>query len=189
MELQNSKPSNGRWYDSQSSYKNKEKETSLEDVYQMSFQSKDLIIPLPSPNKSAKKSTSSVGGHGVHVEHPTSYLETLMHLLKGNVGSGIFAMGKAMKNAGIILGPIVVLLLGIICLYCQHILLNTAKRISSGSEMPISPDYAETAELVFSKGPPRLQKYSKIMKRLVNIFLCVTQLGFCCVYFVFVAKI
>lgn len=52
-------------------------------------------------------------------------METLMHLFKGNVGSGIFAMGDAIKNAGIILGPIAILILGIICVHCQHMLVST----------------------------------------------------------------
>lgn len=54
------------------------------------------------------------------------YLETIMHLFKGNVGSGIFAMGDAMKNAGIILGPILTFILGIICVHCQHMLVSKA---------------------------------------------------------------
>ena len=45
-----------------------------------------------------------------------------MHLLRGNIGSGLFAMGDAMRNGGIIAGPVLTLLIGIICLYNQHIL-------------------------------------------------------------------
>ncbi|ERL94987.1 hypothetical protein D910_12259 [Dendroctonus ponderosae] len=89
----------------------------------MTFQSKDPIINIPLdkvPNKD--KVPGSAGGHGIPVEHPTSYVETLMHLLKGNVGSGIFAMGDGIRNAGIIVGPIVVLILGVICTHCQHLL-------------------------------------------------------------------
>lgn len=62
------------------------------------------------------------GGHGISSDHPTSYLETLMHLFKGNVGPGLFAMGDAFKNAGIIAAPIMTLFLGIICVHSQHIL-------------------------------------------------------------------
>lgn len=47
-----------------------------------------------------------------------------MHLFKGNVGSGIFAMGDAVRNAGIIVGPIVILFLGVICVHCQHLLVS-----------------------------------------------------------------
>ncbi|KAH1004082.1 hypothetical protein HUJ04_003890 [Dendroctonus ponderosae] len=95
---------------------------SVDDTF-MTFQSKDPIINIPLdkvPNKD--KVPGSAGGHGIPVEHPTSYVETLMHLLKGNVGSGIFAMGDGIRNAGIIVGPIVVLILGVICTHCQHLL-------------------------------------------------------------------
>lgn len=49
------------------------------------------------------------------------------------------------------------------------------------------PDFAETVELCFQHGPTKLQKYSIFIKHLVNMFLCLTQLGFCCVYIVFIA--
>lgn len=49
------------------------------------------------------------------------------------------------------------------------------------------PDFAETVELCFANGPPRLRSWSKFVKFLVNLFICVTQMGFCCIYFVFIA--
>lgn len=47
-----------------------------------------------------------------------------MHLLRGNIGSGLFAMGDAFKNGGLIFGSILTLLLGIVCVHTQHILVS-----------------------------------------------------------------
>lgn len=49
------------------------------------------------------------------------------------------------------------------------------------------PDFAETVELSFKYGPPSLRPWSRFVKFLVNFFICLTQLGFCCIYFVFIA--
>lgn len=48
----------------------------------------------------------------------------MMHLFKGNVGSGIFALGDAFKNAGLLLAPPLTIFLGIICVHAQHILVR-----------------------------------------------------------------
>lgn len=73
-------------------------------------------------NGDSKAEHGGGGGHGIQTDHPTSYIETMMHLFKGNVGPGLFAMGDAFKNAGIIVGPILTLLLGLVCVHSQHIL-------------------------------------------------------------------
>lgn len=56
----------------------------------------------------------------------------------------------------------------------------------TNSEKP--PGFAETVKLVFANGPVRLRPLAPLMKAMVNTFLCVTQLGFCCVYIVFIAN-
>lgn len=116
-----------------------------------------------------------------------SYLETIVHVFKGNIGPGLFAMGDAMKNAGLILGPVLTVIIGIVCVHCQHLLLQCSKRMRNKTNMQTYPDFARTVELCFENGPPRLRQWSKTMRIIVNVFLCVTQLGFCCVYFVFVS--
>lgn len=47
------------------------------------------------------------------------------------------------------------------------------------------PDFAEAVELCFENGPEPLRSWSRTMKSVVNVFICATQIGFCCVYFVF----
>lgn len=62
-----------------------------------------------------------------------------MHLLKGNVGSGIFAMGDGIRNAGIIFGPIVVLVLGVICTHCMHLLVSWVGKLFTSVNNMIMP--------------------------------------------------
>lgn len=50
------------------------------------------------------------------------------------------------------------------------------------------PDYARTVELCLETGPVKYRRYSRAMGVTINWFLCITQLGFCCVYIVFVPK-
>lgn len=45
-----------------------------------------------------------------------------MHLLRGNIGAGIFGMGDAFKNGGIIVAPILTVLIGLVSVHCQHTL-------------------------------------------------------------------
>lgn len=53
-------------------------------------------------------------------------METMVHLIKANTGSGTFAMGDAIKNSGIVAGPLLLLSIGTICVYAQHQLVSAA---------------------------------------------------------------
>ncbi|XP_054013323.1 proton-coupled amino acid transporter 2-like isoform X3 [Hylaeus anthracinus] len=149
------------------------------------FQSKDPILAV-------EKGSDMEGGsneHGISVNHPTSYVETMMHLFKGNVGSGIFALGDAYKHAGLLLAPPLTIFLGVICVHAQHILVQCNEEVTRRVNDPqATSGFAGTVEMCFATGPLALRKYSVLMRKLVNVFLCITQLGFCCVYFVFIAK-
>ncbi|KAF4529003.1 hypothetical protein B566_EDAN017432 [Ephemera danica] len=50
------------------------------------------------------------------------------------------------------------------------------------------PGFAETIEKCFAAGPQFARSHSVLARKIVNCFLCVTQLGFCCVFFVFIAN-
>lgn len=51
-----------------------------------------------------------------------------MHILRGNIGAGIFGMGDAFKNGGIVLAPMLTVLIGIIAVHCQHVLVSKLER-------------------------------------------------------------
>lgn len=120
---------------------------------------------------------------------PTSYIETLIHLFKGNVGPGCLAMPHATKNGGLLLAPFMTLFLAVTTVHVQHILLNCSEKMRIALNLTTRPDYAETVELCFaSSSSERYRKRAKLMKTICNAFICVTQLGFCCIYFLFITS-
>ncbi|XP_026331897.1 proton-coupled amino acid transporter-like protein CG1139 [Hyposmocoma kahamanoa] len=153
------------------------------------FQSRDQIIPVVSKSQLDLENSKQPNGlHAGHqIKHPTSYMDTMLHLFKGNIGSGLLAMGDAFKNGGIVFAPIMTAVLGIISVHAQHILLNCSEEMYQQTKRDKPPGFAETVSLVFAHGPIRLRPLAPTMKILVNAFLCITQLGFCCVYIVFIA--
>jgi proton-coupled amino acid transporter len=52
-------------------------------------------------------------------------LETLIHLLKGSLGTGILAMPNAFFKAGLIVGFVGTILIGSLCTYCIHVLVSS----------------------------------------------------------------
>lgn len=116
-----------------------------------------------------------------------SYLETIVHLFKGNIGPGLFAMGDAFKNGGLIVGPLLTVVIAVICIHCQHVLIACSKKMRDLRGDAVCADYAATVEQCFENGPIKLRGWSRTMGRLVDVFICVTQLGFCCIYFVFIS--
>ncbi|CAH1647912.1 unnamed protein product [Spodoptera littoralis] len=165
-------------------------DNSVADGYGM-FQSREQIISdskgqLELENGKALNGQHNDGHH--HVTHPTSYADTMLHLFRGNIGTGLLAMGDAFRNGGIVFSPIVTALLGIICVHAQHLLLNCSEEMHRQSKRDRPPGFADTVYLVFANGPVRYRGLAAFMKVLVNGFLCITQLGFCCVYIVFIAN-
>ncbi|XP_028160775.1 proton-coupled amino acid transporter-like protein pathetic isoform X2 [Ostrinia nubilalis] len=119
--------------------------------------------------------------------HPTSDMDTLIHLLKGSLGSGILAMPMAFLNAGLYFGLVATFAIGGICTYCVHVLVRTSHDLCRRMQKP-SLGFAETAEAAFLSGPPAMHKFSRLAKAMVNWFLVIDLLGCCCVYIVFVSK-
>ncbi|KAL5289754.1 hypothetical protein ACFFRR_009649 [Megaselia abdita] len=121
-----------------------------------------------------------------HVEHPTSDLETFVHLLKGSLGSGILAMPVAFANAGLWFGLIATFTVGTICTYCVHILVKCAHILSKRRRIP-AMGFADIVEQAFLDGPAAINRWSRFMRFLVNAFLVLDLLGCCCIYLVFVS--
>ncbi|XP_011502343.1 PREDICTED: proton-coupled amino acid transporter 4 isoform X2 [Ceratosolen solmsi marchali] len=119
--------------------------------------------------------------------HPTSDIDTLIHLLKGSLGSGILAMPVAFKSAGLFFGLFSTFFIGGICTYCVHILVKCAHILCRRTQTP-SLGFAEVAEAAFLVGPESIQKYARLAKATINSFLVLDLIGCCCVYVVFVSE-
>lgn len=118
--------------------------------------------------------------------HPTTNTETLIHLLKGSLGTGILAMPEAFKNSGLIVGSICTVIIGIICTYCLHILVKAQYELCKRLKVPVLT-YPESMKLALQQGPHFLRPFARISAPIVDVFMISYQLGICCVYIVFVA--
>ncbi|BFF99055.1 proton-coupled amino acid transporter-like protein [Drosophila madeirensis] len=121
------------------------------------------------------------------VEHPTTNSETLFHLLKGSLGTGILAMPNAFRNSGYITGSIGTIVIGFICTYCIHQLVKAEYELCRRKKIP-SMNYPAVAETALGEGPGFFRACAPYIGTVVNTFLLIYQLGTCCVYVVFVAS-
>ncbi|KAJ8670666.1 hypothetical protein QAD02_001925 [Eretmocerus hayati] len=118
--------------------------------------------------------------------HPTTNTETLIHLLKGSLGTGILAMPQAFHNSGYITGIVATILIGFLCTYCLHILVKAQYELCKRLRVPIL-SYPQSMKVAFEQGPSFLRPFANSTPIIVDGFMIVYQLGICCVYIVFVA--
>jgi len=86
------------------------------------------------------------------------------------------------------MGSIGLVFMASICIHCMHILVNSSQELCRRTNLPFLT-YADVAETCFAtSSSPKLRAFAPKARSIVNIFLCITQLGFCCVYFVFISQ-
>ncbi|XP_027462403.1 proton-coupled amino acid transporter 3 [Zalophus californianus] len=145
---------------------------------------------LDDRSKSFSESRGSLASENVHPAEEASGLsimQTLIHLLKCNIGTGLLGLPLAMKNAGLLVGPISLLAIGILTVHCMVILLNCAHHLSRRSQKTFV-NYGEAMMYSLETCPNAwLRTHSVWGRYTVNFLLITTQLGFCSVYFMFVA--
>ncbi|EDV91934.1 proton-coupled amino acid transporter 4 isoform X2 [Drosophila grimshawi] len=151
-------------------------------------------LEITKPEQQQQQQQSSHGEKDGDVEgnvkqrHATSNMEAATHLFKGSVGAGLFAMGDCFKNGGLIGSTIMLPIIAIMCVHCERLLIRGSLLAVSKTPGAIFYDYPETVEKCFEYGPQPLRRMSRAMKLIVEMFLCVTQFGFCAIYFVFVTE-
>jgi len=119
----------------------------------------------------------------------TSNTQTMMHIFKGNIGTGILAMPYAFSNGGLWAGFVGTSLIALIAIHCMRLLVESSHHLChiTGKE---TLDYGYCMDYAFKNvtgGGVKTKKTGRWMRKLVNLSLQITQFGFCCVYFVFMA--
>lgn len=143
---------------------------------------KDLTVSTRSTDSGTSRTALS-GGLDTG-EKGTSNIATMIHIFKGNIGTGILSLPSAIKHAGVIVGPIALCLVAFMAVHCMHLLVRCSHFFCRKNRKQ-AMSYGDVAEQCTK---PILGRKAYWPKRFVNFFLVITQLGFCSVYFVFVAS-
>lgn len=147
------------------------------------LRNKDVGKPKP-----VEKSYTDIHHHGGSDTEETSYMETLMNLVKGYLGCGMLAMGEAYKNGGWLSSTLFLIFFAIICCYNQYHLIWLAAELQKQFKLDFSPTFGDTIGLAFESGHSFFKRCATIARKLVVISIVLTQLGFCCVYFLFISR-
>ncbi|CAF0857460.1 unnamed protein product, partial [Didymodactylos carnosus] len=101
-------------------------------------------------------------------EYKTTNTETLMHLIKGNIGAGILAFPYALSKAGLLFGPIAFWIMGLMTLYCMHQLLRCHeyhRQRTARAKCDFGDVMRSTLECCRSR---YVQRYAKLGKQVVD---------------------
>nr|KAF6448828.1 solute carrier family 36 member 3 [Rousettus aegyptiacus] len=145
---------------------------------------------LDNESKSLSESSSNTTSENVPAAEEASGLsmmQTLIHLLKCNIGTGLLGLPLAMKNAGLLVGPISLFAIGVLTVHCMAILLNCAHHLSQRLQKTFV-NYGEAMMYGLKTCQNAwLRTHSVWGRYIVSFLLIITQLGFCSVYFMFIA--
>uniref|UniRef100_A0A8C7UFS3 Solute carrier family 36 member 4 n=1 Tax=Oncorhynchus mykiss TaxID=8022 RepID=A0A8C7UFS3_ONCMY len=85
-------------------------------------------------------------------------------------------------------GPLCLVLMGVVCVHCVHILVHCSHHLCERLKRP-PLGYSDTVAFSMEHSSYQcFRKSARFGRHLVNFFLVLTQLGFCSAYFVFLAE-
>ncbi|XP_030570511.1 proton-coupled amino acid transporter-like protein CG1139 [Drosophila novamexicana] len=122
-----------------------------------------------------------------NVKNPTNNWQTFAHFLKASIGTGVLAMPSAFAHAGYVNGLVFTVIIGLLALYCLHILIDCMYILCKRQRVPYV-SFSEAMKLGLQQGPPCLRCLAPIAAPFVDGFLAFYHFGICCVYVVFIAE-
>ncbi|XP_022124023.2 proton-coupled amino acid transporter-like protein pathetic [Pieris rapae] len=121
------------------------------------------------------------------LENPTSPTDTLAHLLKASLGTGILAMPKAFSASGLIAGIFFTILVAVVCTHCAYVLIKCAHVLYKKTKKP-AMSFPEVAEASLLNGPEWGKRWAYSFRIFILTSLFLTYFGTCSVYSVIIAK-
>nr|CAD7266095.1 unnamed protein product [Timema shepardi] len=119
--------------------------------------------------------------------HATTDCDTVTHLLKASLGTGILAMPIAFKYSGLSVGIAATLLVAVVCTHCSYILVKCAHHLYHTTRVS-AMSFADVGEVAFANGPTFAHKYSKFIRLTILVSLFATYFGTCSVYTVIIGN-
>jgi len=117
-----------------------------------------------------------------------SNFETIIHILKGNIGIGVLTLPMAIRNSGLIFGSLGLAMIAYLCVYCMTLLVKAAHKACATRPHISFLDYADTAKASFIDAGGRWASWASFIRKLLNTFLCLSQLLSNAVYALFIAQ-
>ncbi|KAJ8737255.1 hypothetical protein PYW07_000526 [Mythimna separata] len=121
------------------------------------------------------------------IPHPTTYAETMIHMLKGCLGAGLLAMPNAVSRVGIVFGVLGIAGIGFFATYCIQVLVLAQYQLCKKERRGYMA-YTKSMRFAVSKGPKILRPTTTLFASLVDFFIFFWQIGICAIYFVFFAE-
>ncbi|XP_052892321.1 proton-coupled amino acid transporter-like protein pathetic [Anopheles moucheti] len=120
------------------------------------------------------------------LEHPTTDGETLTHLLKASLGTGILAMPVAFSYAGLVGGILATVFTAFICTHCAYVLVKCGHTLYRRTHRT-AMSFSEIAEVAFENGPEWGRRFGMPTSYCIRYGLFITYFGTCAVYTVIIA--
>ena len=93
-------------------------------------------------------------------------METIIHLVKGNIGAGILALPLAIEHAGLWVGTIGLIFMSLCCITCMHMLVECSHLLCAKLGRAYM-SYADVAESTFQESPNKtIRKFAKFSRYL-----------------------
>uniref|UniRef100_A0A1B6L3S9 Amino acid transporter transmembrane domain-containing protein n=1 Tax=Graphocephala atropunctata TaxID=36148 RepID=A0A1B6L3S9_9HEMI len=149
-----------------------------------------VALMLTDPGVCENQSSPSEKENGdICVTRRTTYFQTLFHLIKCHVGSGMFTVSDVFHyQSGLWIAPLLTVCLGIVCICDNHILANCTNEIRKRKQLCSYPTFPDTMEWAFKSGPKLFQQCSLTIREIAKGLNILTQLGCCIVYFIFISS-